>query len=228
MELLELVNLDQEIRLCRSCENVLVGHPEDPPSVTRDVEPRPILSQPMRAPIMLVGQAPGLTEYRTGKPFSGPAGDGIRKLFAESGLHPSEFDRAVYQTSAVKCFPGRKRNRLRWEDRQPCGTMRRRCNTFLARQIELVEPRIIVAMGVVAMSALDRLRNVRRRALWDVVGTSELWGPIRLVYLSHTSGGNRSLNDPSNRAKQARATSILRAEVTGLRRASNPGLAEKP
>ncbi|WP_420967907.1 uracil-DNA glycosylase family protein [Bradyrhizobium sp. B120] len=169
---------------------------------------------------MLVGQAPGLTEYRTGQPFSGPAGSGVRNLFVASGLPASEFDRAVYQTSAVKCFPGRKPNQSRWEDRPPCATMQQQCRPFLARQIETVDPRLIVAMGSVAMSALDKLRSLPRRALWDVVGSSELWGAIRIIPISHTSGGNRSLNDPKNKAKQMRALAILRDELALLSTAS--------
>ena len=97
--------LDWEIRSCTRCAALLAAHPENPPTAMRSVVPRPVLSPPMRAPLMLVGQAPGLTEYTTGSPFSGQAGHAIRQLFSSCGVPFMDFDRLVYQTSAVKCFP---------------------------------------------------------------------------------------------------------------------------
>ena len=65
------------------------------------VVPRPVFLLPMWVRLMLVGQAPGLTEDKTGKPFSGQAGSGARALFTECRLRESEFNRAAYQTSAA-------------------------------------------------------------------------------------------------------------------------------
>jgi uracil-DNA glycosylase family 4 len=174
----------------------------------------------MLAPVILVGQAPGPTEYKTGKPFSGQAGERIRQLFADAGLPKTEFDRTVYQTSAVKCFPGQKRNMHAWEDRVPCAAMRDACSGFLAQQIELVQPSLIVAMGGFASAVLDRLRGISGRPIAAVVGTLEVWGPIRLVYLAHTSPRNRWHNDPANREKQKAAMAILRTEIATLRATS--------
>lgn len=214
MSITELDILDREIRNCTKCASVLSAHPEDPPKVMRLVEPRPILSAPMQAPVMLIGQAPGLTEYRTGRPFSGPAGDGIRSIFSDCGLPRSEFDRTVYQTSAVKCFPGRRPNKDRWEDRPPCPAMQRHCGLYLKQQIDVVRPSLIVAMGVVATAVLDRMRNIPVRKLSEVVGVSELWQDKTVVYLAHTSGGSRFLNDPENRAKQEQAKAILKLKLS--------------
>lgn len=86
----------------------------------------------------------------------------------------------------------------------------------------MVSPRLIVVMGSVAMSVLDKLRGLPRRALWDAVGNSETWDTIRIVPISHTSGGNRSLNDPQNKAKQARAMAILREELALALAAGTP------
>jgi uracil-DNA glycosylase family 4 len=197
---------------------LLAKNPEDPLTSPRQVKPRPVLSASVCAPIMLLGQAPGLTEYRTGQPFSGQAGNSVRQLFGALGVPSSEFDRAVYQTSAVKCFPGRKLNKGgRSEDRPPCATMHRHCRSFLSRQIELVDPRLIITLGGAALAALDRLRGLPKRRLWEVVGTSENWGATRIVSIGHTSGANRSLNDAGNRAKQDRAFEILRRELLNQR-----------
>ncbi len=210
------IDLDREIRNCTRCAAVLAVHPENPPQSMRGVQPKPILSRPMCTPVMLVGQAPGLTEYETGRPFTGQAGDGVRKLFSECGVDPADFDRVVYQTSAVKCFPGRKKNKERWEDRAPCRTMLEYCSHYLERQINAVQPNLIVAMGAVATKVFDQIRCLPRRKLSDVLGTSEIWRGITIVYLAHTSGGSRFLNDHANRFKQDRAKEILSFKVASL------------
>jgi uracil-DNA glycosylase family 4 len=173
----------------------------------------------MRAPVMLVGQAPGLTEYETRRPFSGPAGDGIRTLLAKCGISLADFDRDVYQTSVVKCFPGRKKNKAKWEDRQPIVEMQRNCSGFLERQIMLVQPSLIIAMGGPATDAFDRLTGIRPRNLFDAVGTSTKLKGATIVYLTHTSGSNRSLNasNTNNIAKQARSISIIASEIAAMR-----------
>lgn len=213
----ELLQLDREIRSCKRCGEALERHPENPPNIMRGVAPKPILSDPMQAPVMLIGQAPGLTEYQTGKPFSGPAGGGIRRLFADCGLPHSDFDRIVYQTSAVKCFPGRRRNKDRWEDRPPCGAMRRFCSAFLTRQINAIRPSLIVTLGGVAAEVFDRIRRLPRRKLSQVHGTLETWEGIAILYLAHTSGTSRFSNEPANRAKQERAKAILAQELNRLK-----------
>lgn len=211
-----LVELDQEIRDCVLCADILGNHPENPPDFSSGVKPKPILSKPISAHIMLIGQAPGLTEYRTGSPFSGPAGEAIRRFFSECGLPAGTFDQIVYQTSAVKCFPGRKRNKDRWEDRQPCAIMTRSCSSFLERQIKIIDPKLIITMGSVATAALDKLRSMPRRTLSEAMGKSETWDGTALVHLAHTSGASRFLNNPVNRAKQELAKAALRSELARL------------
>ena len=73
--------LDKEIRSCVKCASILARWPEDGPPRLKPVVPRPVLSEPMSAPILLIGQAPGPTEYRTGRPFSGGAASQPRSEF---------------------------------------------------------------------------------------------------------------------------------------------------
>jgi uracil-DNA glycosylase len=135
--------LDAEIRACTRCANFLKKHPVNPPGKPEPVLPRPVLSKPFSASIMLVGLAPGLSEYRSGLPFQGQAGGGIRSIFADCGVQENEFDRVVYQTSVVKCFPGRQENKQEnkkgsWSDRQPDAAMKRACAGFLRSQIDVL------------------------------------------------------------------------------------------
>jgi uracil-DNA glycosylase family 4 len=216
-----LEQLDAEIRACACCADRLALHPVNPPRRLEKVVPRPVLSTPFSAPIMLIGQAPGLTEYDSGLPFQGQAGKGIRSFFAACGVSSDEFDRVVYQTSAVKCFPGRKANKDRWEDRQPDRKMLQICSSFLRSQIDIVNPHILVCLGGVAAKAIDELRGSPHRNLADVAGKVEEWGDRYIIFLAHTSGASRFLNDEENRRRQRQGERLLKQAVGMLRDAGS-------
>ena len=103
---------------------------------------------------MIVGEAPGEQEDRQGEPFVGPAGQlldhmlqalGLTRAEQGEGLEPA---RQVYIANTLKCRPPRNRNPEPAE--MAC------CEPFLMRQIELLRPRIILAMGRFAVQALLR------------------------------------------------------------------------
>jgi uracil-DNA glycosylase family 4 len=212
-----LEQLDAEIRACARCADRLALHPVNPPRRLEKVVPRPVLSTPFSAAIMLIGQAPGLTEYDCGLPFQGQAGKEIRSLFAKCGVRSDEFDRVVYQTSAVKCFPGRKSNKDRWEDRPPDPKMLQICSGFLSSQIDIANPHVLVCLGGVAAKAIDNLRGYPNRKLGDVVGKTEEWGDRYIIFLAHTSGNSRFLNNEENRRRQRQGERLLRHAVGMLR-----------
>jgi DNA polymerase len=101
---------------------------------------------------MVVGEAPGEQEDRLGEPFVGPAGQLLDRMLAALGLTRSadETDpaRQVYIANTLKCRPPGNRN--------PQPEELARCEPFLVRQIELVRPRLILAMGRFAVQALLR------------------------------------------------------------------------
>ena len=87
------------------------------------------------APLMFVGEAPGAEEDRTGRPFVGQAGKLLDAMIFAMG-----FDRSgVYIANVVKCRP--PGNRDPEEDEMAA------CAEFLDRQIELIKPRVLVALG---------------------------------------------------------------------------------
>jgi DNA polymerase len=89
-----------------------------------------------RADLMFIGEAPGATEDETGRPFVGLAGQLLTKII-ENVLHVKRSE--VYVANIVKCRP--KNNRV------PTLEEADACRPFLMEQIELVKPRIIVALG---------------------------------------------------------------------------------
>ena len=106
-----------------------------------------------RAHWMVVGEAPGEQEDKLGEPFVGPAGQLLDRMLAALQLSravPAHADaaRQVYIANTLKCRPPRNRN--------PAPEEMQRCEPFLLRQIELLQPRIILAMGAFAVKALLR------------------------------------------------------------------------
>ena len=101
------------------------------------------------ARLVVVGEGPGRTEDETGRPFVGRAGELLTKILAAIDL-PRE---QVFICNIVKCRPP--------ENRQPQFDEIAACLPFLYRQIELVNPKVILAMGsTAAQSLLDTKQSL--------------------------------------------------------------------
>lgn len=96
-----------------------------------------------RATWMMVGEGPGAEEDRRGEPFVGQAGKLLDAMLAATGLRRGE---GVYIANTVKCRPP--------NNRTPEADEIAACLPFLQRQIALVQPRILVALGRPAAQAL--------------------------------------------------------------------------
>jgi len=90
---------------------------------------------PPNAEVLFVGEAPGFYEDQQGRPFVGPAGRFLDELIASIGLRREQ----VFITNVVKCRPPNNRDPLPGEIDA--------CRKHLQRQIELIEPKIIVSLG---------------------------------------------------------------------------------
>ncbi len=95
------------------------------------------------APWLFVGEGPGAEEDDLGEPFVGPAGKLLDAMLAAAGLQRG---REVYIANVVKCRPPGNRN--------PSADEAQACAPFLDRQIDLVQPKLIVALGKIALSRL--------------------------------------------------------------------------
>lgn len=87
------------------------------------------------AAIVFIGEAPGYWEDVKGKPFIGPAGKLLDEILSENFISREE----VYITNVVKCRPP--------GNRDPRSEEIESCKVYLDRQLELIRPRIIVALG---------------------------------------------------------------------------------
>ncbi len=114
-----------------------------------------------RAPLILVGEAPGAEEDRQGLPFVGRAGQLLTKMLAYIGLKRED----VYITNVLKCRPPNNRDPLPAE--VAC------CEPYLLAQLEVVKPRLICALGRHAAQTLlktDRGINSLRGRFHDYHG----------------------------------------------------------
>jgi DNA polymerase len=92
---------------------------------------------------MLIGEAPGAEEDRLGEPFVGQAGKLLDNMLAAIGLERGE---NVYIANVLKCRPPGNRN--------PEPEEVAKCTPFLKRQIALIQPKLIIAMGRFAAQTL--------------------------------------------------------------------------
>src|SRR5258706_8461214 len=107
----------------------------------------------MNADLMFVGEGPGADEDKQGEPFVGRAGQLLNNMITAMGIHRED----VYIANVVKCRPPENRT----PEKDECDT----CSPFLMRQIEVIQPRMIVALGAVAAKNLlqmnDTMANLR-------------------------------------------------------------------
>jgi uracil-DNA glycosylase family 4 len=101
-----------------------------------------------QARLMIVGEAPGEQEDLQGEPFVGPAGKLLDNMLRAIGLarDATEPERAVFICNTLKCRPPRNRN--------PEPAESARCAPYLERQIALVRPKLLLAMGRFAAQSL--------------------------------------------------------------------------
>src|SRR5271166_974823 len=95
-----------------------------------------------QAELMFVGEGPGADEDAQGEPFVGRAGQLLNNMIKAMGIERKD----VYIANIVKCRPPGNRT----PEREECAT----CSPFLMRQIAVVEPKVIVALGAVAAKTL--------------------------------------------------------------------------
>ena len=195
-----LDDLARDVLSCRAC--LAAGY------LTRANPIRPsVLADPR---IVLIGQAPGEITDRKGYHFAGPAGRTLERWFEQAGFPAGYFREHVYLTSLTRCFPGKAAGGN--GDRPPSAAEIARCRRFLDRELQLLNPALVVLVGKLAIDAcLDK------RPLVEVVG--RVFEIDQRVYLPlpHASGVSRWLNAPENRARVDQAL----AELSRLRQELN-------
>jgi uracil-DNA glycosylase family 4 len=127
----------------------------------------------VNADLMFVGEGPGADEDAQGEPFVGRAGQLLNNMISAMGLRRED----VYIANVVKCRPPQNRT----PEKDECDT----CSPFLMRQIDVIKPKVIVALGAVAAKNLlavsDSMANLRGR--WYDFRNSKLLVTYHPAYL---------------------------------------------
>jgi uracil-DNA glycosylase family 4 len=130
------------------------------------------------ARLMFVGEGPGQTEDQTGRPFVGRAGELLTQIIEAIDLKRAD----VYIANAVKCRPP--------QNRKPLPDEIAACMPYLHRQIALIRPKVIVALGGTAGEAMLGVR----KSLGDLRGKVHSYGGIPLIVTYHPAALLRNPN----------------------------------
>ncbi len=166
---------------CRACPNVAGS---------------PVTGAVRATRVILVGQAPGPHEAEHAKPFAYTAGKRLFGWFADAlGLSEEEFRERVHIAAVIRCFPGR--DPKAGGDRVPDADEIARCGEHLDREIMLLAPKLVIAVGTLAAAQLVGISQLK-----DAVGRlhrAERAGrKFDVVVLPHPSGRSTWLNKPEN------------------------------
>jgi uracil-DNA glycosylase len=148
----------------------------------------PVSGPAVRSEVLLVGQAPGVREPQMGRPFAWTAGKTLFRWFEEScGFGEEIFRQRIYMAAVCRCFPGKHPKGS--GDRVPDDDEIANCAPWLAQEISLLRPKLVIPVGKLAISqfvAADKLSEIiGKRIALEREGVR-----FNLVALPHPSGAS--------------------------------------
>ena len=172
-----LADIHLALKACRSCPKMCGT---------------PVHGKDNLTDIMLIGQAPGPHEADRGKPFAYTAG---KTLFGwlglATGLNEEALREKIYFAAVARCFPGK--NPKGGGDRVPDTDEIANCQKFLQAEVEVLKPKLILAVGKLAIAEVLGPKIFSKTTLLsDVVGktffVNYLGHPTHVIPLPHPSG----------------------------------------
>lgn len=165
--------LQRELASCNACSEMIGPVVHGPP----------ILS-----PVLLVGQAPGPHEGELGRPFAWTAGKTLFRWFEEAtGADEAKIRERIYFAAVARCFPGKAKG---GGDRVPSNDEIESCARFLAGEVKLLEPRLVVPVGSLAIGQVLG----EKLPLADIVGGARKaryhGRDVDVIALPHPSGAS--------------------------------------
>jgi DNA polymerase len=162
------------------------------------------------AELMLIGEQPGDKEDRAGRPFVGPAGQLLDAALADAGIDRKK----AYVTNAVKHFKSEERGKRRIH-KSPNRAEVAACLPWLEAEIDIIKPKLLVALGATAAKALlgPDFRVTRSRGQ---VLDSPLGPPILATV--HPSSILRAPDDEARHAERAAFVADLKKAARFLAR----------
>jgi len=186
---------------CRACPNVMGTPVTGPVSDAR---------------VMLVGQAPGPREEALGRPFAYTAGKRLFAWFERFvGIGEEEFRKRVQISAVIRCFPGRD---PKGGDRVPDATEIANCAKHLDREIALLRPELVIAVGTLAakqligtaeVAAVDQVADVNVQYARANKSVSQV-GRVRFVAPVYSPQRHRGSTEEDEDSFQKHSSVLLR------------------
>ncbi len=220
MSMETLPELHREMLACHRC--LEAGY---------EIAPGAVFSSGPDPQVMLIGQAPGITEAEVKRPFNASSGKRLFQWLGEAGFDENAFRAEQYMTAVTKCYPGRTGSGK--GDRVPSKAEQQLCRPFLEAEVRLVNPRLMILVGGLAI----KLLFPTKRKLNEIVGSAVYFSPSTLtdplnftfadgewirdwqgvahdegryvVGLPHPSGASLWPNKPANKVLIAQALRVL-------------------
>ena len=190
-----MASLQRDNRACRACAEA--GY---------RIESLPVLEGHAGQRAFILGQAPGIVEADELRPWRGRAGQTLRRWL---DMDEEAFYTSFYCASVTRCYPGRAAGG--GGDRTPTAREQELCSFWREWELELVRPRLIVAVGGLAIRRLLGIASLDAS-----VGERFEYGEAVAVPLPHPSGVSRWMNLPENRRRVERAVDLIHAELHAL------------
>jgi uracil-DNA glycosylase len=182
-----LTLLHDEMHGCRRCSEA--GYA---------IEPGAIFSGTAGAKVMIIGQAPGVTEVEARRPFNAGSGRRLFQWLAAAGWQEESFRKQHYMSAVTKCYPGK--SAAGKGDRVPSKVEQEMCRPFLEREVKLLDPRLIIPVGRLAI----QLFYSGNAKLSDIIGTALYHSPADIAggsYFGADSGAALKRYDPNLSAR---------------------------
>ena len=165
-----------------------------------------IVGRPVRSRIFLIGQAPGPREGALGRPFAWTAGRTMFGWFAGLGVEEERFRQRVHIAAVCRCFPGKT---AAGGDRVPDRAEIERCGQWMAREVALQRPELVLPVGRLAIGEVLG-RATRLEECVGRVKPGRLHGTaVDVLALPHPSGLSSWWKVEPGRALLARALLTL-------------------
>ena len=154
IELKKLINSIQNCNLKNNSQNLILGDGN------------------LDSPIMIIGEAPGPEEEKTGKTFQGESGDLLEKMLNAINLSKKK----VYSCYAINFRPP--------DDRKPTTQEIKRYSVFLKEHISIIDPKIIILFGSTAMTSVTSInkRISEERGKWKEVILKNKTFPLMITF----------------------------------------------
>ncbi|HEX2062471.1 MAG TPA: uracil-DNA glycosylase family protein [Thermoanaerobaculia bacterium] len=163
------------------------------------------------ARVMLVGQAPGPREQDFGRPFAYTAGKRLFSWLSEHcGISEEEFRARVHIGAMIRCFPGR--DPKAGGDRVPDATEIANCAAHLDRELRMLKPELVIAVGTLASKNLVGIAELKA-AVGRVHRVTRAGHTFDVIVLPHPSGRSTWTNKPEHAELLRQSLRLIRKRL---------------